>query len=399
MRIAMVGARFAGLDGVSLESAKIAEALGYAGHQIVWYAGEVGSEFSPAVVFGSAAFDDEANVEIQRLAFGEGEPDLVRSAIAARTEAIRDSFNAFLDLHRIDAVIVQNAWAIPMHLPLAVAIAEVVRERGIPTIGHHHDFAWERPRFDRCVVPEILDEYFPPSGEHIAHVVINTNAAKQLLARRGLASRVLPNVMDFDRDVAAHDGGEHFRELADVGPADILLLQPTRVIRRKGIEMTLELASRMAGDPRVIVAHPDDVDAEYWERLMALATSLDVDLRLVAAGRNRHSLASAYAAADLVCFPSTYEGFGNALVEAVYYRRPVMVNRYPVYDSDIAPLGFEFLEMDGVVLDEAVDAASEIVRGGVAVDAAANRNFEIGLSELSYSKAVHEIETSLADVM
>ena len=39
------------------------------------------------------------------------------------------------------------------------------------------------------------------------------------------------------------------------------------------------------------------------------------------------ALADAYAAADLVCFPSLVEGFGNALVEAIYHRKPLFVNR------------------------------------------------------------------------
>jgi hypothetical protein len=46
-----------------------------------------------------------------------------------------------------------------------------------------------------------------------------------------------------------------------------------------------------------------------------------------------------YAHADFVTFPSLYEGFGNALVEAMYFRMPTLVNRYSVYVSDIAPLG------------------------------------------------------------
>ena len=398
MRIAMVGARFTGLDGVSLESAKVAEALERGGHQVYWFAGELGPEFTPGIVFAPASFGNAASAELQRIAFNGDDPDSVLAEIGATAAMISEAFEEFLDLYDVEAVIVENAWAIPMQLPLAVAVADVVEERRMPTVGHHHDFSWERPRFDGCVVPEILDTYFPPSGDHIAHVVINSIAAEELQARRGLASTAMPNVMDFESGRPSHDGGARFRELVGIEDADVVLLQPTRVVRRKGIELTIELASRLDGDLKVIVSHPDDLDSEYWDELLALASDLAVDLRLVDVGRDRHALASAYAAADLVCFPSLYEGYGNALVEALYYRSPVMVNRYPVYVSDIAPLGLDVVEMDGVITDDTVAAAIEIVRGGRAVEEAINGNFEIGLANLSYAKVIEVMEVSLASV-
>jgi hypothetical protein len=66
--------------------------------------------------------------------------------------------------------------------------------------------------------------------------------------------------------------------------------------------------------------------------------------------------------------------------------------------SDVAPLGLDVVELDGVVNDEAVAAAIGVVHGGSAVEAAVDRNFGIGLENLSYARAVELIETSLASV-
>jgi glycosyltransferase involved in cell wall biosynthesis len=59
-----------------------------------------------------------------------------------------------------------------------------------------------------------------------------------------------------------------------------------------------------------------------------------------------HALWDAYVHADFVTYPSLIEGFGNALLETVYFRLPALVNRYPVYAADIAPLGFDLVEID-----------------------------------------------------
>ena len=93
----------------------------------------------------------------------------------------------------------ENALAIPLNIPLGLAIAEVVAETGIPVIAHHHDFSWERQRFAVNSVGDYLAAAFPPSLPSVRHVVINSVQAQQLATRTGLNSQVIPNVMDFDR--------------------------------------------------------------------------------------------------------------------------------------------------------------------------------------------------------
>ena len=78
-------------------------------------------------------------------------------------------------------------------------------------------------------------------------------------------------------------------------------------------------------------------------------------------GKKIYTLFDIYPHADLVTYPSYYEGFGNAFLEAVYFRKPVVVNTYAVYARDIDPLGFKTIEMSMLVTNEVVEQTHEIL--------------------------------------
>jgi glycosyltransferase involved in cell wall biosynthesis len=386
MIIGMISTRFSGLDGVSLEAAKVAQALRADGHRFVWFGGELGPGFEPGTEYPAAHFEGEDNRRLQGAAMGWSAPMAdVEDVIEHARSDLRRALLDFIDVFSPGVLMIQNASAIPMQLPLGLAIADVVERSGLPSIAHHHDFAWERERFGAFAVPEVLERAFPPVLPNLEHVVINRDARDELRRRSGVDATVLPNVMDFATP-PPQVSGDSYRAAAGLTDRDVVLLQPTRVIRRKGIEMTLQLAEHLA-DPniKVVVTHPDDLDGEYWDWLQSEAARRRVDLRLAFAGPGPEDLAAAYAAADLVCFPSLYEGFGNALLEGFYYRRPVFVNRYPVYRRDIAPTGVACIESDGAVDRGVVEKAAHWLAGSPEADEAVERNYEVGLRHFSFA--------------
>ncbi|MFW5883684.1 MAG: glycosyltransferase, partial [Verrucomicrobiota bacterium] len=72
-------------------------------------------------------------------------------------------------------------------------------------------------------------------------------------------------------------------------------------------------------------------------------------------GQKIYTLWDIYPHADLVTYPSLYEGFGNALLEAIYFRIPVIINRYSIFIQDIEPKGFRLLAMDGFITGNLVN--------------------------------------------
>jgi hypothetical protein len=91
-----------------------------------------------------------------------------------------------------------------------------------------------------------------------------------------------------------------------------------------------------------------------------------------------------------------YEGYGNALVETLFFRRPLFVNRYSVYSRDIAPLGVTAIEIDGSVTEQAVRAAQEWIDQSEATLEIVEHNARIGLRNLSYAAAVDAYRKAFA---
>ena len=174
------------------------------------------------------------------------------------------------------------------------------------------------------------------------------------------------------------------------------MVQPTRVVPRKGIELAIELVGRLE-DPHavlLITSPAGDEGLEYLVGLERMAEEHGVTLRYAADRftpdvegkplRPAHSLHDAYLAADLITYPSLYEGYGNALVEAIFYGKPVVVNRYAVYDADIRPLGFRFIEISGEITAETVAAVRAALANPRRQARIARHNYAIAREHLSY---------------
>jgi glycosyltransferase involved in cell wall biosynthesis len=412
-RIGFISTRFAGTDGVTLEARKWAFILQTMGHQCFWMAGLLDSlpEISHSVPL--AYFNHPRIATLQAKLFGVAtRPRAVTDEIHTLKEQLKDEIYRFIDRFKVEVIIPQNILAIPMHIPLGLALTEVMAETGIPTIAHHHDFAWERERFIVSSVNDYLRAAFPGAMPAVEHVVINSMAQKELARRCSLSSSIIPNILDFETPPPLLD--DYNADLrAEIGlrEDDILILQPTRVVARKGIEHAIELTRRL-NDPRakLVISHPaGDEGSAYLQMLRDRIEDAKIDVRFISDrvgetrgvlpdGRKVYTLFDIYPHADLVTYPSYYEGFGNAFLEAIYFGKPVVVNTYAVYARDIDPLGFKCIEMSQVVTRELVEQTREILSNRALREDWAKTNFKLGLKYFSYSVARRKLAARLANL-
>ncbi len=255
-----------------------------------------------------------------RTVAGEGKADVVLPGLAIDAPEPPKPPDLEAALDGAGLVVVENLCSLPLNPAAAEVVAGVLAGRR--AVLHHHDLPWQRARF--------AGHPPPPADPAWAHVTINDRSRHEL-ATHGIAATTVRNTFDPDPPPGRRD---ETRARLGVRAGQRLLVQPTRALARKGVGDALALA--------------DALDAVYWllgpaedgygpelGRLLGAATVPVVH------GLGGATMADAYAACDAVAFPSSWEGFGNPVIESALYRRPLALHRYPVA-TELEAFGFRW---------------------------------------------------------
>ena len=302
-RIVLVSYRLGGTDGVAIEAEKWITALESLGHRV-------------------------------RTVAGEGEADVLLPGLAmyAPTGPSFEELNSTLE--GADLVIVENIASLPLNVAARDALYHVLDQR--PALFHHHDLPWQREAFAHLEGPRDQPRW--------RHVTINELSRRQL-CERGVRASTLMNSFECDPPPGRRDAT---RRALGVGDERLVLLA-TRAIARKNVGGALELCAALAATLWILGPSEDG----YGEELEDLVRSSGVDVRQGALPGTR--VHDAYAACDLVVMPSTWEGFGNPVLESVTHRRPLALHPYPVAE-ELRAFGFDFFRLDDVAgLDKFLD--------------------------------------------
>ena len=408
--IGFISTRLAGIDGVSLEANKWAKVLEKRGHSCYWFAGELDRVESKCFLVPEAHFHDDENRWVNEQIIGRKVRDIsVTDEIHQLRKTLKRNIYEYVREFKIDLFIIENALSIPMHIPLGLALTEVIAEMRIPTIAHHHDFWWERTRFSINSCWDYIRMAFPPNLPNIKHVVINSAAQEELALRTGISATIIPNVIDFEKPPAVDEArARKWRDNIGLNKDDIMILNPTRIIDRKGIEHAIDLVKELKDSRyKLVISHESgDEGDNYAKWIMNDAQEHGVDLRLfkarisdpLSSNSNNHadfSLWDIYPAADFITYPSLYEGFGNALLEAIYFKKPILINRYATFIRDIEPKGFNFIKMNQFLSPEIIQKVKGILESSESRERMVNLNYNIARRHYSFM----ELEKYLSGLM
>jgi len=304
----MVSYRLGGADGVAVEARKWEWALHELGFRVRRIAGELDDGLRP----------DDTWLPFLAIDPVEGSGPDPRALAAALAGA--------------DLVVVENLCSLPINPDASTLTADVLAAHNGRVAFHHHDLPWQRAGL---AAPDGI----PPHRANSLHVTVNDYSRAQL-ENRGFTAVTIRN--SFDLDPPRGDRAAT-RAAFEFGPDDLVLLQPSRAIPRKNVPAAVEFATELAAtaSERVhlwITGPAEDGYDIVFARILG-----DAGIP-VTVGRAA-TAADAYAACDLVVYPSTWEGFGNPVIESIAHRRPIAVGAYPVLD-ELKAFGVELLSVD-----------------------------------------------------
>lgn len=379
-RIAFISGKLADVDGVSLEVDKWIEVLQKKGHEIYTIAGKYGSNVKnvPLVnqyVNSKLRFDSPEQKFYEHMVFphlsktppyvSPKEIEKIIEEMMGEGEDLANKIYEFIQDNDIDLLIAQNTNAMPMALLAGIAVHKVATNRKVATVFHHHDFWWERSRFSRNRIEDLLKEMMPSHDSGLEHVVISSYAGHILKSIKRVDPHIVPNCEDFSKAPLIDSYNEDFRRELGFSSEDILFIQPTRIVPRKRIEDSLSLVAgfksqypELSHRIKFIISlyQGDEQDGRYIDEIKQLATQLDVSLFLIShrvasargeneAGEKLYTTRDVLVHADIVTYLPIWEGFGNAYLEAVAARKPVVISTYLVYKTDIKGSGFDNIEI------------------------------------------------------
>lgn len=347
---------------------------------------------------------------------------------------------------RPDYLIVSNIFSVGENLAAAGALTQALDMNPVETLAVCHDFYWEEIRYKRPSYPIIknqLKNYFPPKRPFINIVCINSIAKKELMKRKNIKSFVFHDTFDFQQPPWKKDvfNKDLLRDW-QISDNDLVILQATRVVRRKNIELSIDfthhLSERLSSsqksmttykntvfDPKtnkvwlILAGYTEKRDLNYLEKLLVYSQEKGINLLILSdkvnamrskvRGHKKYSLWDTYPFADFVTFPSSYEGFGNQFLEATFAKKPVVVFEYPVFRKDIKPKGFQVISLGSEIiadqngwikvppenLEKAAEKAEQILGDSKKYQYMVNKNFHVGKKYFSHKSAGRFLEENL----
>lgn len=432
MKIALAHFRVGFTDGVSLEMEKWKKALEQLGHDVIYISGE--AHLVDAFIIDALSIQTEMHKKLFHYCYeslDEMDEISLNKLILNQASIIESELLKIVNQEDIDLLIPNNIFSLGLHIPAAIAFMRVIKEKKIKVINHHHDFYWERSRYDHPTTKDVktyLSTLFPYKDENIDHVVINKIGQQALLDKKGVESRVVPNVFDFDQHGFEIDA--YNRDLYDqlkINKEDIVFLQATRIEDRKAIELAIDVVNQVSKnvgkyigknnyrgtmitkETKIHLLMPglNELKADKMNVLKRKIDQSNAEIHminhLISAKRHQsnnqkyYALWDMYAIADMITYPSILEGWGNQFLEGLCAKKPMVIYEYPVYktdikgfDFDVVSLGDEYHRADNglVTVDQSlIKQASkdllDVFTSNEKYEQMVNRNYQIGRQFLS----------------
>jgi glycosyltransferase involved in cell wall biosynthesis len=266
------------------------------------------------------------------------------------------------ELAELDVVIVHNALTLHFNLPLTAALWTLADANRPRIISWVHDISWLNPIYRPWMHDGEPWDLLRRQHPNITSIFVSTQRLEEWRELTGAsldATHVIPNGID---PAALLKLGPRARELVTrfgLLSADIVMLAPVRITKRKNLEWAIDAAAgvRAAGRTvQLLITGPPgphnprslEYVADLKRQTARLGLEESVRFLFEESGPtgdyaiDAATLSDLYMLSDVVILPSVSEGFGLPLAEAAIFRVPVVCTDLPAF-RELAPDGATFV--------------------------------------------------------
>ncbi len=238
-------------------------------------------------------------------------------------------------LAEMDIVMIHNVATMPFHLGLTEALWNIARRlTQVRFVAWIHDLVACNPDYNLPDLEEWPWSALARAHKNYRYVAISNLRKRQFEELTMGRCRVIPNGVEPLRMLGLTEPVTELARAFQLTDREIVLLHPTRLLKRKNVELGLRVTAALKAAGRscayIVTGAPDaqnTASQAYADELHALQHELDLENDALflheSAPIDQRDLASLFTLADALFFPSRQEGFGLPVIEAALHRLPV----------------------------------------------------------------------------
>ena len=267
------------------------------------------------------------------------------------------------EMDELDVLIVHNALTLHFNLPLTAALWTLAGGHRAHIISWVHDISWLNPIYRPWMHDGEPWDLLRRQHPAITSIFVSAQRLgewNQLTGASLDATHVIPNGIDAGALLKLGPRASELNDRFGLLSADIVMLAPVRITKRKNLEWAIEAAAGVRASGRsvqLLITGPpgphNPRSLEYVTDLKHLTQQLGLQesVRFLFEERSSASIEHAvdaatlsdlYMLSDVVVLPSASEGFGLPLAEAALFRVPVVCTDLPAF-RELAPEGATFV--------------------------------------------------------
>ena len=394
--LAVIASRLRCVDAISVEAERWIDKYVKLGYNVHLVAGKFGEPVTlPRFELPEMDYKHPEVRGVKRILFGaklekEGKK-AVEILVGSLVKRIKGPLKNYLVQNKIEILSIEDALGSMKNLPFNIALREIVSELGIPTISRYHYLPWDNQYFTKFDNISKIMADTPPMLKNVVHVTNTESARMQLNEQRKINAKVVPNTIDLDKLHKIDDYNKDFRQAFGIRDDQLIFLQPTRVKRNKQVDKAIKLVAEIndimkKDNVLMITGSPVYSRGNYFEEVVTKMRKMNVNVIFandrIFLGRHQnqeqkfYSIHDAYLHADIVLYPNDSNAFGNPVVEAAAYRKPIVVNSFPNL-KEFTDKGFKFVVMDQKMDNEVVSDTYELILNKEKANAMAENNFKL----------------------